>query len=231
MTLYIVSTPIGNLEDITLRGLRFLKESDIIACEDTRQTVKLLNHYGITKPLISYHAHSSRKRTDEIIEVLRQGRQVALVSDGGTPGISDPGGKLAAEALEQGIPVQSIPGPSAVTAALAGSGFPADRFVFLGFLPRRSSRAAKLLGQAAGLGITIAFYESPYRTADTLELIQKVFGDTTMVAVARELTKKFEETIRGPVSQVREVVAQRKILGEVVILISGGKINHSGESL
>jgi 16S rRNA (cytidine1402-2'-O)-methyltransferase len=219
MTLYIVSTPIGNLEDMTLRGLRLLKESDCIACEDTRQTIKLLNHYEIKKPLISYHAHSSRRRSDELLAALKQGKQVALVSDCGTPGISDPGGMLAALALENGIAVESVPGPSAVTAALASSGFPSDRFVFLGFLPRRSGRAGKLLQQAAVLELTIALYESPYRTAKTLALIQKLFGENILVAVARELTKKFEECIRGTVSHVLDIIKQREVLGEVVILI------------
>lgn len=223
MTLFVVSTPIGNLEDITIRALRVIKESDLIACEDTRRTQKLLYAYQIQKRLTSYHAHSNERRIREILEVLKQGKTVALVSDSGTPGISDPGYILIRRAIEQGIPVQSIPGPTALTAACACSGFPGDRFVFLGFLPRKKGKASRLLQESVKLNQTVLLYESPYRVCKTLDLLYELFGDTVEVVVARELTKKFEEILRGKIQEVNEKLKSKEIRGEIVILFKVSK--------
>lgn len=218
MALFVVSTPIGNLEDISFRALRILKEASVIACEDTRRTQKILQYYQIKNRLISYHAHSNEKRTLEIVEDLRSGKDVALVSDSGTPGISDPGWDLINRAITHGIQVQTVPGPSAVAAACSCSGLPCDRFVFLGFLPRRKGRAARMLTSAYELQHTVVLYESPYRVSSTLGTLAELFGRNITVVVARELTKKFEEMIRGTVHDVQEILKGRKILGEVVIL-------------
>ncbi|MFH1380164.1 MAG: 16S rRNA (cytidine(1402)-2'-O)-methyltransferase [bacterium] len=220
MALFVVSTPIGNLEDITLRAVNVLKEADLIACEDTRQTNKLLHKYDIHKKLLSYHSYSSFKRTREIIDLLKNEKNVALVSDSGTPGISDPGYMLIAEALQHGIKVQSIPGPSAVTSACACSGLPCDRFVFLGFLPRRKIRAERLLTNALALNHTVVLYESPHRIKETLAHIQRLFGGSPHLVIAREMTKIFEEIIRGTVQEVCETIANREIKGEIVVLIN-----------
>ncbi len=217
-TLFIVPTPLGNLSDLTLRAIDTLKKADLIACEDTRRTLGMLNHLGISKPLWSYHAHSPRSRPRQLLQALEAGKAVALVSDAGTPGISDPGTALVQEALKSGIRVVSLPGPCAAVTALAGSGLPTDRFFFIGFLPRRSSRARRVLEQAAQTGGTVVIYESPYRTTDTLELIQTVAGPGAHVVVARELTKIHEEILRGTVTEVLAQLQGRTVQGEVVIL-------------
>src|SRR5207244_4350502 len=187
--LYLVPTPLGNLGDITLRAIEALKQADLIACEDTRRTLGLLNHLGVSKPLWSYHAHSPRRRPAQLLNALQAGKAVALVCDAGTPGISDPGTFLIQAALEARIPVISLPGPCAAITALVASGLPTDRFFFIGFLPRRPARARRALAEAAAAGATAVIYESPFRTLDTLELIDAVAGPDTPAVVARELTK------------------------------------------
>src|SRR3989338_3524264 len=188
--LYLVSTPIGNLEDITLRALRILKEVDLIACEDTRVTKKLLDHYQIKTPTVSYHQHSQVGKINFLISQLKFGKNVALVSDAGTPGISDPGGLLVKAAVEQGVKVEAIPGPSALTYALSASGLSTDRFLFLGFLPHKKGRET-LIKEIIASKQTIVFYESVHRILKTLEQLKK-FGLNREIVVARELTKKFE---------------------------------------
>lgn len=217
-TLFLVPTPLGNLADITLRAIDVLKQADVVACEDTRRTLGLLNHLGISKPLWSYHAHSSAKRPHQLLNALESGKSVALVTDAGSPGVSDPGTALVQAALEAGVPVISLPGPCAAITALVASGLPTDRFFFIGFLPRRAARAKRLLAQAAAAECTVVIYESPFRTLETLQWIEAVAGPEAPVVVARELTKIHEEFVRG---SARDVVAQMKdrtLKGEVTIL-------------
>jgi 16S rRNA (cytidine1402-2'-O)-methyltransferase len=218
-TLYLVATPIGNLEDITLRALRILKEAGRIACEDTRQTRKLLNHYGIAKPTVSYHEHNEAQRSVELIAELQRGGAVALVSDAGTPLVSDPGYRLVRAAIENGIRVEAIPGASALLAALAGSGLPTDSFHFGGFLPAKAGQRVKALEALAHESATLIFYEAPHRILETLEAVQQVMGDRPVV-VARELTKMHEEFLRGAASEVRATLAAREsIRGEITLLV------------
>ena len=217
--LYIVSTPIGNLEDITMRALRVLRETDVIACEDTRHTRKLLDHYGIAKPAVSYHQHNEAARAAELVERLRNGETVALVSDAGTPLISDPGYRVVQAAIDAGIAVVPIPGASAILAALAASGLPTDSFRFCGFLPPKSSQRRKLLEHLRGEESTLIFYEAPHRIVETLEDIQALLGSRPVV-VARELTKMHEEFLRGAAAGIREKVQSR---GEIVLLIGKGE--------
>jgi 16S rRNA (cytidine1402-2'-O)-methyltransferase len=218
--LYIVSTPIGNLEDITLRALRVLKQADFVACEDTRHTGLLLQHYQIDARFISYHEHNKLQRTPELLERLRQGRSIALASDAGTPGISDPGFFLIRAAIEQGLPVHPVPGASALLSALVVSGLPSDHFVFEGFLPKRDGRKLKRLKALAGQERTMVFFESPHRVVKTLGQFLEVFGDRRMV-LARELTKKFEEAIRGRISDVVARLEKHAAKGEMVLMVSG----------
>ncbi len=218
MPLYIVPTPLGNLADITLRAVHVLKDADLVACEDTRRTLKLLNHLGISKPLWSYHAHSPHKRLHEVMNALEAQKSVALVSDAGTPGLSDPGVPLVQAAIEANIPVISLPGPCAAVTAIVGSGLPTDRFFFIGFLPRRPSRAKRVLQEAAATDATVVIYESPYRTVETLTWIEEIAGPDTSVVLARELTKVHEEFLRGSALSVREHLEEKPPLGEVVIL-------------
>ncbi len=218
--LYIVSTPIGNREDITLRALRILKEVDLIAAEDTRHTGLLLRHFGIQTPLSSYFEGNELKKRDIILSRLKQGDRVALVSDAGTPGISDPGFRLIQLVMENQIPVVPIPGVSAVITALSVSGLPTDAFLFKGFLPHKSTKKRVLLEQLEEVRETIIFYESPHRIMETLEDISDILGDREMV-LARELTKMYEEVLRGRVSEVRNQIAGRKIKGEITLVISG----------
>lgn len=213
--LYVLATPIGNLGEITLRALEVLKEVDLIACEDTRHTSKLLSHYKIEKPLISYFQHSKLSKITKLIEIIESGKDIAVVTDAGTPGISDPGGKLVEEAVSHGIQVVPISGPSALTTALSVSGFPTDGFVFYGFLPTKKGRQTKLK-EIAGTKKTVVLYESPYRIKKLLSEMLEFVGDREIV-VCRELTKKFEEIYRGKVS---EVVKQIKEKGEFVVVIS-----------
>jgi len=217
-TLYIVATPIGNLEDITLRALRVLKEADLIAAEDTRHTRKLLAHYGLATPLISYHAHNQASRGPELVRRLQEGQTIALVSDAGTPGFSDPGADLVALAWDAGVPVTAVPGPAAGVAALSLSGFKGD-IIFLGFLPRGEGRRLKLLKELAGENRVIIIYESPRRLAATVQEIAALMANR-QVLVVRELTKKFEEAWRGPVSEIAARLHGLEIKGECVLVLS-----------
>jgi 16S rRNA (cytidine1402-2'-O)-methyltransferase len=218
-TLYIVPTPLGNLEDITLRALRVLREVSLVAAEDTRTTRKLLARYEITTPLTSYHEHNKLAKLDAIFEALAAG-DVALVSDAGTPGVSDPGYELIQAALERGITVVPLPGPSAVITALVASGLPTDRFTFVGFLPRKSKALRDALTTLATEPGTIIAYESPHRLAATLAAIHEVLGDRP-VAVARELTKLYEEVQRGPVSEVLAHYREHPPKGEITLVLGG----------
>lgn len=218
--LYIVPTPIGNLEDITLRAIRILKESDLIVCEDTRQTLKLLSHLQISKTLVSFYTQNQLRKIPQIISMLQQGKNISLVSDCGTPAISDPGYYLVKEVLKNNLNVISLPGPCALTTALVGSGLPTDSFVFLGFLRKKTGKMKKELEEAKSINKTIIFYESPHRIVRTVETCSEVFGAGCNIVLGRELTKKFEEYIRGTISEVLENLKNREILGEFVIIIS-----------
>lgn len=217
-TLYIVSTPIGNLKDITLRAIEILKSVDLIAAEDTRHTKILTSHYGINTPLTSYFEHNKITKGDYLIKVLGEGKAIALVSDAGTPGISDPGAHIIKLAIDNNARVEQIPGPSAVIAALVSSGMPTDRFVFEGFLPIKSGARKNRLKEFLGDKKTIIFYESPHRLLKTLNDIKEVFGDIQL-ACMRELTKKFEEIRRENVSALIEHFTRTKPLGEFVICL------------
>jgi 16S rRNA (cytidine1402-2'-O)-methyltransferase len=217
--LYLVATPIGNLEDITHRALRILREVDLIACEDTRHTRKLLDHYGISKPLTSYHEHNEAARAQELVEKLLAGASVALVSDAGMPLVSDPGYRVAAAAIAAGIQVIPVPGPSAVVAALAASGLPTDSFYFGGFLPAKSGQRIRTLESLREHPSTLIFYEAPHRILAALADVEQVLG-TRHVVVARELTKIHEEFLRGPVAEVRATLESRSATkGEITLLI------------
>lgn len=224
-TLFVVPTPIGNLEDITLRAIRILQEVDTIVCEDTRQTVKLLSHLKISKPLISFYTQNQLKRIPQIISMLENGKNIALVSDCGTPAISDPGYYLIKEAIDKNIQVVPLPGACALITALVGSGLTTDSFVFLGFLKKKTGKMKKELEQAKLLQKTIVFYESPHRILKTLETCKNVFGEQTQIVLARELTKKFEEFIRGTIKEVSDEMINREILGEFIVLIEPNKSN------
>jgi 16S rRNA (cytidine1402-2'-O)-methyltransferase len=219
-TLYIVSTPIGNLEDITLRALRVLKEVDLVAAEDTRRSIKLLNHYGISKPLISYWKEKEKTRSDELIGKLLSGRTVALVSDAGTPGIADPGSVLIRKAIEENISVVPVPGPSAFVAALTVSGLPADAFIFLGFLPSGKTHRKKALTDLKLEQKTLIFYEAPHRISETLVDMETVFGKRTAVVV-KEVTKLHEEVLRGSISAILDQMKETMVTGEYVIIVEG----------
>lgn len=218
-TLYIVATPIGNLEDITHRALRVLREVDIIACEDTRHTRKLLNHYDIKTKVTSYHDHNERERTVELLQALASGVNVAIVSDAGTPSISDPGFRLVSEASTQGVAVVALPGPTALIAALVASGLPTDEFFFAGFLPARSGERRARLTKLRDTSATLIFYEAPHRIAATLRDAREILGERQAV-VARELTKIHEEIARGRLSELIERFGSgEKARGEIVLLI------------
>ena len=217
--LYLVATPIGNLEDITYRAVRVLREADLIACEDTRQTRKLLDHYGIVRPTISYHEHNETARAAELTARLEAGETVALVSDAGMPLVSDPGYRLVAAAVGRGIPVVPIPGAAALITALAASGMPTDAFRFGGFLPAKSGQRRKLLQSLCREEVTLVFYEAPHRLLDTLADIAATLGSRPVV-VARELTKIHEEFLRGTAEEVRAALAARDtVRGEITLLI------------
>src|SRR5215472_7273492 len=196
--LYLVATPIGNLEDITLRALRVLGSVDRIACEDTRQTQKLLNHFDLHTPTVSYHMHNEAPRTEELIEQLKQGARIAVVSDAGTPGIADPGSQIAAAAIDAGIPVFPIPGANAAISALIASGLSTEHFTFQGFLPAKAGQRKTALEQLPRGEIAHIFYEAPHRIVETLADVVSVFGASQPIVVARELTKLHEEFLRGP---------------------------------
>ncbi len=218
-TLYVVATPIGNLEDITLRAARLLGEVDLIACEDTRHTRKLLEYLNIHKPLVSYHEHNETARAEDLIDRLRSGANVALVSDAGTPLVSDPGFRVVSRAIEEALPVVPLPGPSAALAALTASGLPSDSFLFLGFLPSRASARRRTLEQAADLETTLVLYEAPHRILATLDDVDAAMAGRPLVA-AREVTKLHEEFLRGTAATVREELASRPaVKGEFTIVI------------
>jgi 16S rRNA (cytidine1402-2'-O)-methyltransferase len=216
--LYLVATPIGNLEDITLRALRVLKEADLIACEDTRQTQKLLQHYAIHKEMVSYHAHNELTRAPELVIQLEEGAQVALVSDAGTPVVSDPGHRLVVLCLRHHIPVVPIPGPSAFVAALAASGLPTEEFLFVGFLPSRPGARRKKLDALKSEPRALVLYEAPHRLAETLSDAADILGSRPAV-VAREVTKIHEEFLRGTLVELRDAARKRAPRGEITLLI------------
>lgn len=219
-TLYIVSTPIGNLEDITLRALRVLKEVDVIAVEDTRHSSKLLTHYGISKPLISYWGEKEKVRSEEVLGRLQAGQAVALISDAGTPGISDPGSVLIEKAIEAGIGIVSVPGPSALTAAISISGMPVKEFTFIGFMPPKKTQRQKMLNDLSHEKRTLVFYEAPHRVFETLEDMLEVLGDRK-AALVKEITKIHEETLSGGLDDIIEQLVNRTIAGEYVIIVEG----------
>ena len=219
-TLYLVATPIGNLEDITLRALRTLKECDVVAAEDTRRTGQLLKHFDISKPLLSYFQFNEAKRSEQIIERLRRGEKVALVTDAGSPGISDPGERVVKAATAAGLRVESVPGPSALVAALTASGLPTEEFHFIGFLPHKSGQRRRELERLKSIAGTLVFYESPYRVEKLVVELNDLFAGRQVV-LARELTKKFEEYLRGTPAELLEVLKRRSLKGEFVVLVAG----------
>lgn len=222
--LYLVPTPIGNLEDITLRALRTLREVDLIACEDTRTSGVLLSHYEITTRRTSYHEHNESKKAPELIDRMRAGQSIALISDAGSPGISDPGFYLVRECLRHDVTVVPLPGPTAFVPALVASALPVDRFTFEGFLPPKKGRATRL-AELRDEPRTMIFYESPYRLVRTLNDFQGVFGENRPATVARELTKKFEEIRRAPLVELhRHFSEQSRVRGELVIVIAGADV-------
>jgi 16S rRNA (cytidine1402-2'-O)-methyltransferase len=223
-TLYIVATPIGNLEDITHRALRVLQQADLVACEDTRRTRVLLNHFGIKTKTISYHEHNERERAAEICKLLAAGKNVALVSDAGTPLINDPGFRVVNAAIEQELPVVPIPGPTAFVSALVASGLPSDEFYFAGFLPARANARRARLEELSAIPATLIFYEAPHRIAITLRAALETLGNRD-AAVARELTKIHEEIARGSLSTLAQHFnADARARGEMVLIISGARI-------
>jgi len=229
-TLYLIATPIGNLEDITHRAVRLLGEVNVIACEDTRHTKKLLSHYGINTRTISYHEHNERERAAELLERLRQGADVAVVSDAGTPGISDPGFRLARVAIDNGVRVVPVPGANALVSALVASGLPTDEFFFGGFLPARSGARRTRLSELRSLAATLVFYEGPHRIAATLRDAREILGERQAV-VARELTKLHEEIARGSLSELAERFSSAESArGEMVLVIDRNVIHGEGET-
>lgn len=220
--LYIVPTPIGNLEDITLRALRILKEVDLVLAEDTRQTVKLFQHYQIQKPLQSYHQHNEHKVFHNLVSELKNGKQIALVSDAGTPGISDPGFLIIRECVKEGIAVDCLPGATAFVPALVKSGLPCDSFCFEGFLPEKKGRQT-MLKKLAEEERTVVFYESPHRILKTIAQLIEFFGAERQASISRELTKMFEETVNGSLQEILEHYTNGTIKGEFVIVIAGKK--------
>jgi 16S rRNA (cytidine1402-2'-O)-methyltransferase len=219
--LYLVATPIGNLEDITLRALRILRSVDRIACEDTRQTQKLLNHFEIRTPTVSYHMHNEGSRSEELIAELKLGARIAIVSDAGTPGIADPGGQIANAAIAAGIDVFPVPGANAALSGLIASGLPTERFTFHGFLPAKAGQRKTALEELPRGDVTHLFYEAPHRILDTVADVEAVFGPAQHVVIARELTKLHEEFLRGAVSELRTQLAARpSIRGEIVLMLA-----------
>lgn len=227
--LYICATPIGNLEDVTIRLLKTLRQVDLIACEDTRHTLKLLNRYKIKRPLTSYHQHSKLEKVDYIIGRLQEGQKVALVSDAGMPGISDPGTELVARAIQCGIRVEVIPGPSAVISALSLSGMDTSSFIFAGFLPARRGERRKTLNMLAGEPRTIVLYEAPHRLRDTLSDLGEILGEERAIAVMREMTKLHESVVRGTVGKVAEHFEHDKPRGEITLVIAPYTAAEPGE--
>lgn len=221
-TLYLVATPIGNLEDITLRALRVLRECDVVAAEDTRRSGQLLKHFEISKPLLSYFQFNEARRSEEIIERLRRGDKVALVTDAGSPGISDPGERVVKAAVAAGFRVEAVPGACALVAGLTASGLPTEEFHFIGFLPHKSGQRRNKLESLKAIEGTLVLYESPYRIEKLLIGLNEVFPERNVV-LARELTKKFEEFLRGTPAELLEATKKRSLKGEFVVLISGAE--------
>jgi 16S rRNA (cytidine1402-2'-O)-methyltransferase len=220
-TLYVVATPLGNLEDVTVRALRVLKSVALVACEDTRRTARLLRGHGITARTTSYFEHNERWKGEAILAVLRDGRDVALVSDAGTPGISDPGFRLVKDARAEGLPVVPVPGPSAVVAALSVSGLPTDRFLFVGFLPPRAAARRRAVDELRDVAATLVLYEAPTRVVEALDTLREVLGDRDAF-LCREATKVHEEYVRGPLSELRRALAARdEVRGEIVLVVAG----------
>lgn len=220
--LYLVPTPIGNLEDITLRAIRVLKEVDLILAEDTRKTSTLLRHFDIDKKMMSHHAHNEHKTVETLTERIGSGENIALVTDAGTPGISDPGFLLVRECVRAGIEVETLPGPTAFVPALVNSGLPCDTFCFEGFLPQKKGRQSKLL-QLKEEHRTMVFYESPFRLVKALDEFAAHFGPERKASVSRELTKMYEETKRGTVSELAAYFKEKNVKGEIVIVVEGAK--------
>jgi 16S rRNA (cytidine1402-2'-O)-methyltransferase len=218
-TLFLVATPIGNLEDITLRALRTLKECDMIAAEDTRRTGQLLKHFGISKPLLSYHLFNEAQRSQQLLERLRHGERIALVTDAGSPGISDPGERIVREALRAGFRVEPVPGPSALIAALTASGLPTEEFHFVGFLPHKSGQRRTKLEALKAIPGTLVLYESPFRIEKLLTELRDVMPGHGVV-LARELTKRFEEFLRGTPAELLAIFEKRSFKGEFVVMVS-----------
>lgn len=226
--LYLVPTPIGNLKDITLRALETLRDVDIIAAEDTRQTLKLLNHFEIKKPLLSYHKFNEQIKSDKIIEILAEGKNIALVSDAGTPGISDPGSVIVQRCIEEGIGFEVLPGATAITTALVYSGLDTTKFLFRGFLPRENKERRMIADQLMLSQETIIFYEAPHRLVDTLTFLKETFGHRN-IAVCRELTKIYEEIYRGTIGEAIEYFLKNKPRGEFVLVLEGKRIEEIKE--
>ena len=218
MHLYIIPTPIGNLEDITLRALRILKEVDFVLCEDTRTTQNLLKHYGIQQRCVAYHIYNEHRQLTSLIQQIQQSRSVALVSDAGTPSISDPGFLLIHEAIAQGIQIETLPGATALIPALVNSGLPSDAFFFNGFLPHKKGKLSTLQKLAA-MDCTVIFYESPHRLTKTLEMMLPIFGESRFVTVSRELTKIHEENFRGTLQEVFDHFKEKNVKGEIVVCV------------
>lgn len=223
-TLYLVATPIGNLSDITHRALQVLRDVDLIACEDTRHTHKLLSHYGITTKTISYHEHNEQQRAEQLIDLVKQGSSIAVVSDAGTPAVSDPGFRLVRAAIENEVPVVPVPGPSALISALVAAGLPTDEFFFAGFLPARTNARRARLTELQSVPGTLIFYEAPHRLAATLKDAYEILGEREAV-VARELTKVHEEIRRGRLSELSEHYEREDPRGEIVVLIDRNVIS------
>ncbi|HSU18565.1 MAG TPA: 16S rRNA (cytidine(1402)-2'-O)-methyltransferase, partial [Acidobacteriaceae bacterium] len=236
--LYLVATPIGNLEDITLRALSVLRSADRIACEDTRQTAKLLNHFGIQRPMVSYHLHNEAGRSEELVEAVRGGARIALVSDAGMPGIADPGEAIVKAAIAAGVAVYPVPGANAALSALVASGLSTERFIFHGFLPSKAGQRRTALERvfeglrADGSAGTQVFYETPHRIVEALEDVAAVFGPEQRVVLARELTKLHEEFLRGTAASVLEELRSRPVVrGEMVLLVEGAVSGAGVEGL
>jgi 16S rRNA (cytidine1402-2'-O)-methyltransferase len=228
MPLYLVATPIGNLEDITLRALRVLKEADLIACEDTRHTGRLLQHFGISKPTLSYHEHNERTRAPELVERLVKGERIALVTDAGTPGISDPAYRVVTLAIERGVEVVPIPGATALIAALIASGLPTDSFLFAGFLPPKQQARRARLEELQTQRATLVLYEAPHRIRETLADAWEILGDRPAV-LARELTKLYERFLRGSLRELNEQLAVWEPRGELVLVIAGWRADNAAQ--
>lgn len=222
-TLYLVATPIGNLEDITLRALRTLRECDVVAAEDTRHSGRLLKHFGISKPMLSYFQFNEAKRSEEIIKRLKRGEKIALITDAGSPGISDPGERVVNAALAAGLRVEPVPGPCALIAGLTASGLSTEEFYFVGFLPHKSGQRKKRLESLQEAAATLVLYESPYRIGKLVEELAGLFPERTVV-LGRELTKRFEEFVRGKPADLREHLSKSVVRGEFVVMVEGKRV-------